>query len=230
MNGERRFLIDGGISVRVVRSARARRMTLRVPRDGTDPVLTLPRHIPDTEGRAFALSRREWLAQARARVPAPRRPATGAVLPVEGRACVVTPAPVRAARCEGGLLLVPAARPAGPAVQAFLRHLALARLQPACDRHASAVGRPVRSITLRDTRSRWGSCTSDGRLMFSWRLAMAPPEVLDYVAAHEVAHLLHMDHSDRFWAACARLCPDHARHRAWLRGPGCDLMLWRFRD
>jgi predicted metal-dependent hydrolase len=92
--------------------------------------------------------------------------------------------------------------------------------EAACDRHAAALGRQPRALSLRDTRSRWGSCTHDGRLMFSWRLAMAPPEVLDYVAAHEVAHLAHMDHSPAFWAATARLMPDYARHRAWLRAHG----------
>ena len=93
----------------------------------------------------------------------------------------------------------------------------LTDLRAACDRHAAALGRSYQAIVLRDTRSRWGSCTSDGRLMFSWRLAMAPLAVLDYVAAHEVAHLRHMDHSPRFWAAVAGLVPDYAQHRDWLR-------------
>ena len=66
--------------------------------------------------------------------------------------------------------------------------------------------------------------------MFSWRLAMAPPEVLDYVAAHEVAHLAHMDHSPRFWAQVEALMPDHAPHRRWLRQHGADLQAWRFKD
>ena len=85
------------------------------------------------------------------------------------------------------------------------------------------------ALALRDTRSRWGSCTHEGRLMYSWRLAMAPPEVLDYVAAHEVAHLAHMDHSPRFWAAVATLMPGYAPRRAWLRRNGADLMAWSFR-
>ena len=205
-------------------------MILRVPRDGGDAVLTLPPWAGLTEGMAFAESRRDWLLQATARRPAPLRAEPGALLPVEGRARLLVEAATRTARLEGENLLLPRNRPAGPVVQAFLKHLAHDRLRPACDSYAAVLGRPVRAISLRDTRSRWGSCTSQGRLMFSWRLAMAPPGVLDYVAAHEVAHLAHMDHSPRFWAAVADLMPGYGAHRAWLRRHGGDLMAWKFRD
>ena len=83
-------------------------------------------------------------------------------------------------------------------------------------------------LTLRDTRSRWGSCSTDGNLMFSWRLILAPRQVLDYVAAHEVAHLVHMDHSSRFWGVVADLCPDYAAPRGWLRREGHGLHRFRF--
>lgn len=219
-----------GLRIALRRSARARRMTLRVPRDGGDAVLTLPREVALSEGRAFVESRRDWLLAAAARRPLPARAVHGAALPVEGRLRLLTPAEVGVARLDADSLLLPARRPCGPVVQAFLKHLAHQRLRAACDGHAARLGRPVRALTLRDTRSRWGSCTSDGRLMFSWRLAMAPPEVLDYVAAHEVAHLAHMDHSDRFWAAVAGLMPDYGPRRDWLRRHGGELMAWKFRD
>ncbi len=90
------------------------------------------------------------------------------------------------------------------------------------------VGRPFHRLTLRDTRSRWGSCTVDGGLMYSWRLAMAPPEVLDYVAAHEVAHLVEMNHAPAFWAVVRRLVPDYAPRRAWLKQHGQRLHAYRF--
>lgn len=113
-------------------------------------------------------------------------------------------------------------------MQAALKCLARDRLAEATDRHAASIGRQVRRITLRDTRSRWGSCTSEGNLMFSWRLILAPPEVLDYVAAHEVAHLVHMDHSRAFWAQVERLFPPHEPARAWLKREGTGLHRWRF--
>ncbi len=109
------------------------------------------------------------------------------------------------------------------AAAAFLRALAQARLTAASDRHAAALGRCYTAMALRDTRSRWGSCTDRGRLMYSWRLAMAPPEVLDYVAAHEVAHLVHADHSPAYWAVVRAVFGDPKPHRAWLRTHGAAL-------
>lgn len=222
------FTVGGDIPVLLRRSARARRMTLRVTRAEGQVVLTLPMRASLSEGRAFAESRADWLRRVRADLPQAQIVAPGALLPVEGRLLRVAPAPLRATRAEGDLLLVPEARPTGASVAAFLKHLAHTRLVAASDHHAARLGRGFRSISLRDTRSRWGSCTHDGRLMFSWRLAMAPPEVLDYVAAHEVAHLAHMDHSPAFWAATGRLVPDWQKHRAWLRQNGPDLLAWRF--
>lgn len=222
--------IAGGIRIALRRSQRARRMTLRVPRAGGCAVLTLPRHVGLTEGRAFAEAHGDWLRRASERQAVPQRAVAGAMLPVEGMPLCISPAPVRSARIEGAALLVPQNRPEGPVAQAFLKHLALQRLRAACDAYAAALGRGYRAITLRDTRSRWGSCTADGRLMFSWRLAMAPAGVLDYVAAHEVAHLAHMDHSPRFWAQVEALMPDYAPRRAWLRQAGNDLLAWHFRD
>ncbi|MFN4061903.1 MAG: M48 family metallopeptidase [Paracoccus hibiscisoli] len=227
---DQRITIEEGLAVQLRRSGRARRMTLRVPRDGSDPVLTLPVGVPLSQGQDFARSRRDWLRAAVARLPARAQAVAGAALPVEGRALILTPADLRRPQIDGDRLLVPQGRPVGSTVAAWLKQLALLRLRAACDRLSADLGRPYRAIVLRDTRSRWGSCTHDGRLMFSWRLAMAPPLVLDYVAAHEVAHLAHMDHSARFWAEVEALMPGHAPHRAWLRAQGGDLMLWRFRD
>ena len=224
------ILVGGDIAVQLRRSARARRMTLRVTRAEGKVVLTLPLRASLSEGRAFAESRLDWLRDIRAALPPPAVICEGALLPIEGRPVAITPAAIRGVRLDGTRLLVPEGRPSGPVVAAFLRHLAHARLVPACDRHARNLGRPFRALTLRDTRSRWGSCTHDGRLMFSWRLAMAPPEVLDYVAAHEVAHLAHMDHSPAFWAATGRLCPGWQGPRDWLRQNGHALLAWRFRE
>jgi predicted metal-dependent hydrolase len=83
-------------------------------------------------------------------------------------------------------------------------------------------------LTLRDTRSRWGSCSAKGDLMFSFRLIMTPPEILDYVAAHEVAHLVELNHGPGFWDLCHRLCPTTDTHRRWLKKHGAALLAWRF--
>ena len=223
-------ILQDGTPVSLRRTARARRMTLRVSRRDGTVTLTLPPRLPQAEALAFLDDRRDWLARALEGIEPPRIVAFGAALPVEGRPLVLTPAPVRAPRAEGGTLLLPQARPAAVTAAAFLRTLAQARLAEASDRHARALGRRFTALALRDTRSRWGSCTHEGRLMYSWRLAMAPPEVLDYVAAHEVAHLAHMDHSPAFWAAVERLFPGHHAPRHWLRRQGGGLHAWRFRE
>lgn len=222
------IMVDGDIPVAVKRSGRARRMTLRVVRAGGEVVLTLPERVPLAEGRAFAQSRAEWLRRMRESLPVVAVVRHGALLPVAGVAVTVTPAQGRLVRLDGTRLLVPEGRPAGVVVAAWLKQRARTELAAACDRYARQLGRPFAALSLRDTRSRWGSCTHDGRLMFSWRLAMAPPEVLDYVAAHEVAHLRHMDHSAAFWDCCERLKPGYTPQRRWLREHGHELQAWDF--
>lgn len=222
--------ISDDIRIALRRSARARRMTLRVPRSGGEPVLTLPLRVPLREGRAFAEAQADWLRRATARRIAPQIVAAGAVFPVEGRPMRLTQGEHRSMRVIGDALCLPARRPVALTTRAFLRHLAAERLRGHCDRFATELGRDYKAITLRDTRSRWGSCTSEGRLMFSWRLAMAPPRVLEYVAAHETAHLVHMDHSSRFWDLVGALFPDYRTERRWLRDHGSELLAWRFSD
>src|SRR5690606_4301002 len=140
----------------------------------------LPARARLAEALDFARAQEGWIRAALMRRPAAVVLAPGAVLPFEGRELTVTEAAVRSVRVEGRLLLVPPGR-TGPRVAAFLKLAARQRLQAASERHAAALGRPFASIALRDTRSRWGSCSADGRLMYSWRLVMAPPAVLDYV-------------------------------------------------
>jgi predicted metal-dependent hydrolase len=102
-------------------------------------------------------------------------------------------------------------------LEAWLRERARAELQRAVDRHAADLGVMPRRLTIRDTTSRWGSCSRKGALSFSWRLVLAPPEALETVAAHELCHLRVFGHSDRFWALLATRVPDHAKWRRWLR-------------
>ncbi len=155
----------------------------------------------------------------------------GSVLPLEGRPLTVRPGSGRSVRVTDDSLLVPGDPASVPLrLATFLKAMARERLAAACDRHARSLGRTYARLTLRDTRSRWGSCTQDGCLMFSWRLILAPPPILDYVAAHEVAHLAQMNHSPAFWAEVARLDPDYALHRAWLRRQGQALHGFRFGD
>ncbi|MCU9848808.1 M48 family metallopeptidase [Defluviimonas sp. WL0024] len=212
------------VEVTLRRSVRARRFSLRVSRLDGKVTLSMPARACETEALAFAEGKADWVRQILRGTAARLAVAPGSNIPFEGRRLVVTPAPVSAVRVEGTALLVPTDEARlGARILAFLKLAARQRLQAASQAHAATIGRRIRRITLRDTRSRWGSCTAEGGLMFSWRLIMAPPEVLDYVAAHEVAHLVEMNHSPAFWAVVARLAPDYERHRAWLRRDGAEL-------
>ncbi|MCL6709621.1 M48 family metallopeptidase [Pseudomonas sp. R2.Fl] len=111
----------------------------------------------------------------------------------------------------------------GRRISTYLKKEARADLEPLVRRHAATVGRPVKSLAFKDTRSRWGSCSWDGNLSFSWRIVMAPPLVIDYLAAHEVAHLKEMNHGPRFWNLCRQLCPEMDKAKAWLKHHGSGL-------
>ena len=103
-------------------------------------------------------------------------------------------------------------------------------LQRSAEAYAAELGVRVRRLSIRDQSSRWGSCTSAGSLSFSWRLILAPPYVLDYLAAHEVAHLVEMNHSPRFWRVCAKICPSVERAKKWLDTHGNDLHRYGIED
>jgi predicted metal-dependent hydrolase len=144
---------------------------------------------------------------------------------------ILTPGTGRGVRVEGDCLLVPGAPSTlGPRVAGWLKVLARDRLASASSRYCGLVGRPYSSLAIRDTRSRWGSCSPDGRLMYSWRLILAPPPILDYVAAHEVAHLVELNHSAAYWKVVTTICPDWKVHRNWLKTHGSSLHRLRFQD
>ncbi len=217
------------IDIALRRSGRARRLSLRVSRLDGKVTMTIPPFVGLDEARRFAEERHDWIRDAVQNTPATVTIGEGAEIPIEGTPHRVTLAEIRRPEIDDGVLLLPVRRP-GAAAQGLLKALAQDRLAQAVDRYAEASQREVARLTLRDTRSRWGSCSADGKLMFSWRLILAPPEVLDYVAAHEVAHLKHMDHSPAFWAAVAGLCPGYDSPRRWLRQQGSALHRYRFGD
>lgn len=220
---------DPPIDVTVRRSSRARRISLRVSGVDGRVSLTLPHGVPEREGLAFAREKAAWLRGHLDRQPEPARVGIGTLLPVEGRALRIVPGTGRRIVVGEDALHVPGPEDrAGVRVRSWLRTLARERLADASDHYAGLLGRPHGGLTLRDTRSRWGSCSAEGRLNYSWRLILAPGDVLDYVAAHEVAHLAEMNHSRAFWDTVARLKPGYETPRRWLRENGTVLHRFRF--
>lgn len=223
------YMLEGDrpVAVSLRRSGRARRLSLRVSRLDGRVTLTMPRFLPEAEALAFLREKEGWLRQQLADHTETRRPAFGVPFPILGTPVTLIPGTGRAARLEADGLHVPGGEDMlVPRLAAFLKLQARLRFRTASDHYADALGVRYGKITLRDTRSRWGSCTADGNLMYSWRLMMAPEAVLDYVAAHEVAHLLEMNHSAAYWANVDRICPAYKTHRKWLRDEGHGLHAW----
>lgn len=212
-------------------SPRAKRLSLRVSRLDGRVTLTAPRFVPEAEAMAFAMERADWIRGHLAQFSPSVSVELGTSLPFRGAPVEIIEGLKKRPRFSDQCIEVhPQSPHIGRAVETLLRHSAREALTEASQRYAESLGRKFSRVTLRDTRSRWGSCSAQGVLMYSWRLIMAPPDVLDYVAAHEVAHLVEMNHSDRFWAVTQKLCPEYKTHRKWLRDHGADLHRWRFRE
>lgn len=217
------------VDITLRRSARSRRFSLRVSQLDGRITLSMPERARERDAVEFLRGHEAWLRAALARRPVQNVVAIGASVPVEGRMLTLTPGTGRSTRIEGDLLIIPGdPAQAGTRTAAFLKTLARDRLAAASDHYAEQIGRKVARITLRDTRSRWGSCAPDGALMYSWRLIMAPPAILEYVAAHEVAHMVQMNHSDAYWAVVTRLYPGWQAQRRWLKTEGNGLQAYRF--
>lgn len=222
---------DPDIALTLRRSARARRMTLRINQIDGRVTLTLPTRASEREALAFAETKQAWIRKHLQASMGHVVAVLGARIPVEGALCEIATGTGRRVLFEDGVLFVPGAEERVPArVLGYLKTRARDRLAGASDHYAARLGQSYSGISIRDTRSRWGSCSSAGRLMYSWRLIMAPPAVLDYVAAHEVAHLAQMNHSPAFWAEVERIYGPYAQARAWLRREGNDLHRFRFGD
>jgi predicted metal-dependent hydrolase len=217
--------------VRIRRHRQARRYTLRIHAATREVVLTMPPRGTLREAREFAHKHGGWIAARLHRLPRAAPFADGTSLPLRGVAHRIVHRPgVRGtvwteSADDGDLLLCVAgeAPHVDRRVGDFLAREARRDLEAASRRAAEALGVAVRRVSVRDQSSRWGSCSTTGVLSYSWRLILAPPFVLNYLAVHEVAHLVEMNHSPRFWRLVERLCPDAERAKVWLDANGTDL-------
>jgi predicted metal-dependent hydrolase len=230
--GDRLEVAGAFVTLKVNR--RARRVSLRLDRTRREIVATAPSPRRLSEAAAFARERAHWIAERIAELPQAEPIQPGMTLSVFGE-------PVRLEPGTGRARWRPAAdgEPAGisamgdgegyaRAVILILKRRAAAVLSERTETYAAMLGAPMPTVTVADARGRWGSCRPGVKggapaIRYSWRLALAPFEVADYVAAHECAHLLELNHGPRFWAHVQALVGDHRGHRAWLRAEGARL-------
>jgi predicted metal-dependent hydrolase len=217
--------------IRVQRHGRARRYTLRVHAAAREVVVTIPPRGTLREARLFAQKHGAWIATRLNRLPQPAPFAPGLTIPLRGEMHRIEHRPR-----ERGTVWVELGDDGSRAIciagdtphlarrlADFLKREARRELEVASRRAAEQLGVRIKRVSIRDQHSRWGSCSTTGVLSFSWRLIMAPPYVLDYLAAHEVAHLVEMNHSRAFWRVVARIYPNVAPAKAWLDAHGPEL-------
>jgi predicted metal-dependent hydrolase len=225
-----------GCPVRLRVNPRARRVSLRLDAARREVTLTAPspRKLPDA--LSFAESRRDWILQRLAELPTAAPFSPGRLIEVAGEPCRLEQAAMRIAPTfkaatadePARLLASGEGERFARAVERGLRAEALARLLVRTQAHCARLGLPAPEVRLQDARTRWGSCRQGGpagpaSIRYNWRLVLAPPEVMDYVAAHECAHLVEANHGPDFWALVRRLYGDVAPARAWLKGNGARL-------
>ncbi len=224
--------VDGEVfSVRLRRYAQARRYTLRIHTATGEIILTMPPRGSVRQANEFANKHGAWLASRLRRTPKRLAFAHGTVIPLRGvdsrieHRCDVRGTVWRESGDDGASLLCVAgdAPHVARRVRDYLRREAKRDLEAASRRAAQTLGVRIGRVSIRDQISRWGSCSTTGVLSYSWRLILAPPLVLEYLAAHEVAHLVEMNHSRRFWRLVERLCPDVKQAKTWLNAHGADL-------
>ncbi len=217
--------------VTVRRNRRARRYTLRIHPIRREAILSMPMRGNLADAKDFAERHGAWLAERLRKLPETVAFAADASVPMRGETVRIVHRPRARGtvwlECgdDGANMLCVTGDAAHTArrVKDFFKREARRDLAVAVRHYADALGVKFKRISVRDQSSRWGSCNSDGVLSFSWRLILAPPFVLDYLAAHEVAHLVEMNHSARFWRVVARICPEMDRAKAWLNAHGNDL-------
>jgi len=224
LNGEK-------VPVHVRRNSRAKRLILRIDHASGAIKLTLPLRANARAAEKFLSTQHDWLLRGRAAIAPLDVVGNGSKISYLGEMHDVVftgMPPRRATRADGKIHVGGPIDMAPKRLEKWVRTEAKKLLDVRAAAHAETLAVSYKRISIGDMSSRWGSCSATGTLRFNWRLLMAPPLVLDYVAAHEVAHLREMNHSDKFWAEVAKCVPDHKALRRWLKTEGSDLFKIRF--
>lgn len=210
-------------------STRSKRLTLRVDQKNNGIHCIIPKYAGFEDICRFIERQESWILARIEDLPPPIAFEDGAIIPIFGqeKRIKITSATGRITKIkqQDDILLVESARENPSSnIKKWLIEQARDDLTWRSHDKAAQISKSIKDITLRDTGSRWGSCTSEGRISYSWRMVFAPEFVRDYICAHEVAHLKHMDHSAAFWDLCDQMSDNMPRGREWLKIYGRELM------
>ena len=217
-------------SLRLRQSARAKRLALRLDAKTGFVYLVVPKRASMRSALAFARQYQDWIEKQAVKQPDGIAFADGVSLPVLGRERVIRvvhDADIRRTTIVLGddeLLVTTNQDDPSMRIARYLKNLAREEITRIAHEKAALIDRKINAVSIRDTTTRWGSCSQDGNLSFSWRLVLAPLPALDYVVAHEVAHLVHLNHKTRFWTLCEKLSADFHGGHGWMKTHGHSLM------
>lgn len=217
---------EAGMELKVVCSERAKRLGLRIDAKNRVPVLTVPRFCSRKQALDFVNSQKTWIEEHLRKLPEQKRFADGDEICLAGRKLTIRHCPElrEGVSIEDGVLKVCGGRDFLPRrVRDFIKEQAYNLLSGLSAQKAAQIGCRINRIVIKDTKSRWGSCSSLNNINYSWRIMLAPPVVIDYLTAHEVSHLKHHDHSESFWRCVDALAEDAAFGRSWLKKNGAEL-------
>lgn len=233
-------LSDRSLPLTIVKNERAKRMTLRIEAGGKAVHVTTPPSTSQDEAMQFVERYLGWIEKRISRLPPPQDTPmlkAGVFIPILGQ-----PYEIIHSHGRGTVEIIPDDNKKGGKIIVYgdstyiprrisdaLKKQAAQVIAPLVVKHSAVVGRKPTSIRYKDTRSRWGSCSADGHLSFSWRIAMAPFGVINYLVAHETAHLIEMNHGTHFWSLCEKLCPNAKQYQAWLKRNGQALHAIEFK-
>ena len=223
----------GDFQIQIKRNIRAKRMNLRYDPTTDCAVITLPRFNNENDAIVFVNKNLEWLQKQRVSSPDIIYLAPEQIIPLYGEDHLIKHRPDKTGRVIiSSNEIIVGGHVAGFSVRLenYLKKQTRQKIEPLADSMSQRINKSFKRIQIRDTISRWGSCSSSGNLSFSWRLVMTPPSILEYVVAHEIAHLKEMNHSPAFWDVVDRLVPNAKQSRRWLRSEGKKLLMIKRHD
>ena len=225
-------LIENGlpeINVSVRKSNKAKRLSIRISGVTNEVSLIVPKQVSFSKAKQFAINKEQWIRkQLRYKID-PFEIKLGSLVPVEGFYYLIEMGENKRIKVESNKILIPSHFTDIPKhLKAYLLELSRQRLFSMTKFYCELIGKTFVKVSIKDPKTRWGSCTAKGNLMYSWRLIMAPKSVLEYLVVHEVSHLVEMNHSKKFWQQVEKMLPNFQKPHLWLKENGKKLHSYQF--